>query len=115
MREIDEIGSPCPSADHAILEASRAALEISLEHLRAGKLPREHRFEVCDTAGRLVFELPFSDLLSAHMARPTADHGAIQSRLADTLQRSRELQAEVAVAMTTVQTTLATTRALLRS
>ena len=112
-REIDDIGSPCPTADHAMLEAWRAVFEICTDLIRAGRAPYGHRFEVCDAAGRLVFELPFSDVTGARAERPRGVPDVLKARLAVTIQRSRTLRAEVSAAMLDVQATLATTRALL--
>ena len=87
--------------------------EISADLARGGQTTAGHRFEVCDDAGRLVFELPFSDVTGARAERPRGVPDVLKARLAVTIQRSRTLRAEVSAAMLDVQATLATTRALL--
>ena len=96
-----------------MLEAWRAVFEICTDLIRAGRAPYGHRFEVCDAAGRLVFELPFSDVLSARPSRPIDAPDALRAQLAAVVRQSRTLQAQVTAAVADVQTTLETTRALL--
>ncbi len=110
-RDEDDIGIFFPSAEHAMVEAWRAVPEITSELVRSGQSPASHRFEICDEAGALVFELPFNDVLGA----PPAPSGAevIQSKLAATIARSRTLQDEFKAVVADVQATLRTTRDLL--
>jgi hypothetical protein len=114
-REIDEIGSPCLSVDHAMVEAWRAAVEISIELLRGGRPAGDRGFEVCDELGRPVFELAFSDVLGVRAKKPERTSREIRASVAMTLGRNQALRSELAVALANVRTSLATTRALLGS
>ncbi len=89
--------------------------EISADLIRAGRAPDGHRFEVCDDTGRLVFELPFSDVLGTRSVRPTEAPDALHAQLTATVQRSRALRAEMNATLAEVKTTLRTTRRLLAS
>ncbi len=111
--ETDEIGSLCPTADHAMIEAWRAAAEISTDLVRAGRSPAGYRFHVCDEAGRLVFELPFIDIMGGRPPRPGGVDVGLRTRLTETMGRSQRLQAELKASLTAIQETLSTTRALL--
>jgi hypothetical protein len=110
--EADDIGTLCPSADHATIEAWRTACEMSVDMLRQGQPPAGHRFEVCDEAGALVFEMPFSHLLSAP-AKPRGGQDSAWARLRETMATTERMRTEMSAALVSVQSTVATTFALL--
>lgn len=59
----DDLGTELPNAEVAYLEACAAALEISFEMLRQRIDPASHSFTVTDARGRLLFDIPFSEVL----------------------------------------------------
>jgi hypothetical protein len=97
-----------------MVEAWRAALEISADLVRSGESPADRRFEVCDETGRLVFDLAFSHLLASPKPRRFANTDALQTDLEAAMATSRRLKGEVAAVMQDVRATLETTRALLK-
>ena len=101
------------SVDHATIEAWRAACDMSIDSLRSGRSRPDYRFEVCDNAGHLIFELPFSDLAGIRPERPAGSDSPVQASLHRRMATTQTLQAEVLAAVIDVRSTLATTRALL--
>ena len=63
---VDDVGNVFPNAEAAYLGAYEAALDISFEMLRARQDPSRHHFDVRADDGKLLFDLPFADVL-----RPT--------------------------------------------
>lgn len=61
--EPDEVGLELPSAEAAYLEACAAIPGLTAELLRAGDQPRGYAFVVADEAGRILFEIPFDEIL----------------------------------------------------
>jgi hypothetical protein len=112
--ERDEIGSELTGAEAAYLEARKAALEICGDIISQGGSPAGYRFEIRDSAGRLVQDLSFREVLTAPLMTPVQDTDVARTRLAASLARSRELQAELAAGFAEAYATLATTRALLK-
>ena len=60
----DDLGTELPNAEAAYLEACAAALEMSIEMLRKRIDPAPHSFRVMDVRGQLLFDIPFSEVLS---------------------------------------------------
>lgn len=61
--EADETGLELASAEAAFLEACAAIPGLTAELLRAGDHPSEYAFVVADEAGRVLFEIPFQEVL----------------------------------------------------
>jgi hypothetical protein len=62
--ERDELGLELPDVEAAYLEAHRAAIDIWSEACREGRKPDYRCFEIRDSEGRVVVELPFTEALS---------------------------------------------------
>src|SRR3569623_708404 len=98
-----------------MVDAWSAIGEINLDLLRQGRASTGHRFEVCDTEGRLVFELAFSDVLAPTKHRAALDQDVLRTRTKETLVRNERLRAEMAIALADLQAPVAATQALLAS
>ena len=61
--EADDTGLNLASAEAAYLEACAAVPGLTAELLRAGEHPRGYAFVVADEAGRVLFEIPFQEIL----------------------------------------------------
>jgi len=62
------LGSDLADANAAYVEAYEAAQELVIDMIRTRRNAISHRFDVCDEDGRLVFELPFSEVLGEERA-----------------------------------------------
>jgi hypothetical protein len=60
----DDTGLEFASAEIAYLEACKAIPELTAELARTGDTPRDYTFEVTDEGGRLLWRIPFSEILS---------------------------------------------------
>src|SRR5438067_7763683 len=97
--EHDPEGSEFETSEAAYLAACQGVLEIGLEALRTGRDARGWRYEVCDARGRLVFDLPFEDVLRARKALAPASAEPIRESLHEELRRSRRLGADLVDAL----------------
>jgi hypothetical protein len=61
--EPDDTGLEFASAEIAYLEACKAIPELTAELVHAGGSPQGYAFEVADEAGRLLWRIPFSEIL----------------------------------------------------
>lgn len=61
--EADEAGVELASAEAAYLEACAAIPGLTAELKRAGDHPGGYRFFVVDEAGRVLFDIPFQEVL----------------------------------------------------
>ena len=61
--EPDDTGLEFPSAEIAYMEACRAIPDLTAELARAGGSPRGYAFEVTDEAVRVLWRIPFSEIL----------------------------------------------------
>jgi hypothetical protein len=61
--EPDDTGLEFSSAEIAYLEACKAIPELTAELVSAGASPQSYAFEVTDEAGRLLWRIPFSEIL----------------------------------------------------
>jgi hypothetical protein len=97
-RDTDELGVQLSSLDEAYLEACRAAVEISHEHLLGGHGGDLHsyRFELFDDERNLLLEAPFREVLNPRAACPRPV-GVVVEAIHRNLARSRELKAELAI------------------
>jgi hypothetical protein len=91
--ERDNVGSTFETLEKAYLDACRAAIDISFELLRERKDPSRYLFEIRDTDGHVVWELPFAEVLQPGRARPR--RSPAHDRLQASLDRNRELKAEL--------------------
>jgi hypothetical protein len=62
----DGDGLEFASAEIAYMEACRAIQELTVELLHAGDTPQDYAFEVADEAGRLLWRIPFGEILGRH-------------------------------------------------
>lgn len=61
--ERDEIGTDHTDANQAYLEAFETAQQIMVDLIREHRNPGAHRFDICDEQGRLVIQLPFTEIV----------------------------------------------------
>jgi hypothetical protein len=59
----DDAGLEFASAEIAYLEACKAIRELTDGLIRVGEPPQSYTFEVMDEAGRLLWQIPFSEIL----------------------------------------------------
>jgi|SRR6185437_1166684 len=59
----DDVGLVFPSLEEAYLDSCNAALEISMERLRARDDPTNDGIEIADEDGRMLMHIPFSEVL----------------------------------------------------
>ena len=109
----DDTGTEFASLDLAYLDAFRAAGEIWLEMSRDGRDGSRHCFEITDSAGQLLIELPFIEVFRA------APNGRQQIRrvpvklVAQTAAKSQSLVAEMATLVAAAQQTIQQTHQVL--
>jgi len=107
----DEIGTELPNAEAAYLQACETALELSFEMLRERHDPSRHAFEVTDTEGRVVFDIPF-----AEVTRPRdrqLPFGEIHASIQRHQERASRAVSELRTNVTRAKALLNSTRALL--
>ncbi len=110
--ERDDLGVSFPGVEAAYMDACRAALEMSVDMLRARQDPARHCFEVRDERAALVLEIPFTEVLQPRRrpAPPRRAHPQIEA----TVGRSRQLRAEVHAELTRARRALETAQETLR-
>ncbi len=59
----DDTGLEFASAEIAYIEACKAIPELTAELAHTGDAPQDYMFEVTDEAGRLLWRIPFSEIL----------------------------------------------------
>jgi hypothetical protein len=64
-RSRDELGLDFPDVETACAEATRAAKDLRDVFVAQGQNLRDYFIEVENVSGKLVFRLPFSELLDA--------------------------------------------------
>lgn len=67
--ERDEVGSEHRDANQAYLEGFETAQQMTVDLIRQHRNPARHRFEICDEQDRVVFHLPFTEIVG-HAAGP---------------------------------------------
>lgn len=106
--ERDEVGLECKSVEDAYLQAFHGAQDAWVDEIRQRTDPRRHRYEVTDDAGRIVFELPFVEVISRPSKAPAALLPIVRS-----VQRNCELVSEVARQVTRASDNIQKSRLLL--
>ncbi|MGU3537648.1 DUF6894 family protein [Methylobacterium sp. A54F] len=106
---LDEFGLELDGLEAAYLEACRAIPDMARECVQANAR-RPSAFEITDAGGRLLMEVPFSEILDRHPARPGPP--ALQRRAQAEVARSRRLRAALDLQLAALQETLHTTKAL---
>ena len=107
----DELGTELPNAEAAYMAACDTALELSFEMLRERRDPSRHAFEVTDSEGRVIFEIPF-----AEVTRPrdrTPPFGEIHASIQRHQERAIRAVSELKVNVSRAQSLLTSTRELL--
>ena len=94
--ERDELGLDLPDFESAYLEAHRAAIDIWSEARRKGGKPAYRCFEIRDSSGRMVTELPFDEALNVPSQIPPPQWRP--SWLTDELTKAELAQAEADIA-----------------
>jgi len=109
----DEEGCLFPSLELAFLDASQAALELSVDVIRRRQKPTGYRFDITDDRGGLLLELPFSEILSARPSPSARPDPHVCEQISGEVARSRRLQADLAEGFAEARRQLAATRELL--
>src|SRR5436309_15473383 len=94
-RDPDEIGVELPGVETAYLEAFATAQEMWTELLAQGQDPTARVFEITDSNGQLVLELPFSEVLERTQRGP-APGGLTRRKTSALLSRTRDLTGSLA-------------------
>ena len=97
--EPDGVGVTFPSLEAAYLSANQAAVDMSIEMLRERRDPSGYRFDVRDQDGRMVMEIPFSEVLSLGRNAKPREADRLHDRLQAALDRSRRLRGELTEAL----------------
>src|ERR1700757_2566168 len=95
----DEVGTVFPSLEAAYLDVCQSALEMSIDKLRVRDDPANDSVEITDESGRLLMDIPFSEVLRPHQkagvqANRRATDGIIQA-CERQLQRNNTLRSEL--------------------
>jgi len=107
----DDIGTEFANAEAAYLQAYDTALEISYEMLRERRDPSRHAFEVTDSEGRMVFEIPFAEVTRpADRRLPRAE---VHLRIEGQQERASRAMSELKTIVSRAQSLLNSTRELL--
>ena len=107
----DDIGTELASAEAAYLQACETALEISYEMLRKRRDPSRHAFEVTDAEGRMVFEIPFAEVIRPAERMPRFDE--VHANIQRNHERASRAVSELRTNFSRTQSLLNSTRALL--
>ena len=113
--DLDEDGLDLPGVETAYLEAHQTALDMSREWLRKGQNPRDYAFEVTNSAGEVVFELPFCEALDRQAGRRPAHLSRAIRMAMERGGRMMRLTAEVAEQAQLARENLRRSRDLLNS
>ncbi len=87
---VDEDGLYFEDLDAAYLDACRAAMDMSVQMLRAQQDPGRCRFDVADDAGAILLDIPFLEVMRIRPSRSLASNHAVNEELQST---SEELEA----------------------
>ena len=74
--ERDEVGSEHADANQAYLEAFETAQQMSVDLIRGHNNPGRHRFDICDEEGRVVFQVPFTEIVGHRVGPQEANETA---------------------------------------
>jgi len=107
----DEIGTELPNAEAAYLQACETALELSVEMLREREDPCRHAFEVTDAQSRVVFEIPFAEVVRPAERRPP--YGEIRANIERQHERALKIASELKTNVNRTHSLLNGTKALL--
>lgn len=102
--ERDDLGSEHCDANQAYLEAFETAQQIVVDLIREHRHPGSHRFDICDEQGRMVFQLPFSEIVGHRIGAQEA---------VESVQRGNRLATQVRDQIITARNELETLRAVL--
>ena len=110
----DDEGLHFSSLDEAYLEACRAALDMSFDMLRTRRDPNGHRFEIVDSSGVVVMDVPFSEVLRPKQSihRPI-DMDQLHQAVQAGLTRNRGLRSDLALQIGMAQNNVSEARDLL--
>lgn len=103
--ERDEVGSEHSSANEAYLEAFETAQQMAVDLIRERRNPGRHRFDICDEQGRVVFQVPFTEIVGQRIGPQEATAIA---------HRGFSLAAEVRHEIVTARAELDSLRAVLK-
>ena len=110
----DEIGTDFPDSEAAYLSAFQAALDISVEMLRARDDPSQHRFVIRNNNDELLFDLSFAEVLrpTGWAVQPAND---VYASLLRNHERTKKLRSELRTEYQHTQSLIRSTRELLDS
>ncbi|MDR7038872.1 MULTISPECIES: DUF6894 family protein [Methylobacterium] len=111
----DPEGVCFPGLDEAYLDVCQAVREIAVEYLQTGRPRTEVRcyaFEITDAEGRLLMDVPFTEVLDGLSSRPRRmPASAIKAQTE--IERTRRLIASVGEQREALQATLGETQLLM--
>ncbi len=107
----DDQGSEFPTVEEAYLSAFRAAQDMWHELLLQRQDPRTCSFEVTDSGGRMLFVLPFMEILDT-CTKAREDSGARPS-LKTSHRRAQDASDDIKSELTNVRNSLAESLTLL--
>ncbi|MEE7493777.1 DUF6894 family protein [Methylobacterium oryzae] len=109
----DRIGLELPSLDAAYLEACHTVPEMSADLVRKKLNPVRYAFEIADDSGRLLLEVPFSEILDRGR-RPVAPPKTVRAPAASVqMERAAYLISALRAEHAATRDKLAETRRLL--
>lgn len=111
--ELDDSGVEFDSPEAAYLDASQAAIELSIEALRRRESTAGHRFEIMDDGGQLLFDLHFSEMLRRDRAVSAPSNAPLRLQLDAGVRRGQDLQRELKAGFAEVLQKIQTAQALL--
>ena len=112
-QERDDIGLELAGIEAAYLEACRTVPEMSADLVRQEKNPVRYAFEITDRAGKLLMEVPFTEVLDRGR-KPIAPFSTQHfRRAAAEMARTAQLISSIDAERAALRATLTETRRLL--
>jgi hypothetical protein len=114
---VDEVGTVFPSLEAAYLDGCQSALEISIDKLRARDDPTNDSVEIADESGRVLMNIPFSEVLRPRQKASIQTHRHATDDALQTCERqmlrNRKLRSELLAEYEKTQSTFESIRAKL--
>ena len=108
-----EVGIDYPNVEAAYLAAHQAALDMTLELLRGRADPDRHAFEIRDQDGRMLFELPFSEVVHP-LKNALPPRNSLHASINHNRHRTERARFELMQSVAQTRALLADTAALLK-
>ncbi|WP_336485735.1 DUF6894 family protein [Methylobacterium nigriterrae] len=108
----DEEGLEFAGLEPAYLDACRAIPDMTADLMRKGQAPASSTFEITDDAGRLLMEVPFSEILGKGQKPRRPLSPALTRKAQAERERTRRLIASLGEQKKALQATLTETQVL---